>query len=73
MIENRKLFDKIAESLIAEYVRVYLVNIETNEYCRYFVDQDSHFLNRERRGDDFFRDIAGDVGQLVYEEDKHFF
>jgi len=54
MIEKRELFGKIAEILIADYARVYLVNTKTNEYCRYFLDQDSRLLLEEQKGDDFF-------------------
>lgn len=73
MIENRELLGRIAEILIADYERVYLVNTKTNEYCRYFVDKDSHFLIEEQKGDDFFYDLAGFIRQKVYEEDRHFF
>lgn len=54
MIEKGELFGKIAESLVADYTRVYLLNTKTNEYCRYFIKKDSHFLNEEQKGDDFF-------------------
>lgn len=73
MIENRELFAKIAESLMGDYVRVYLVNTRTNEYRRYLVDQNSHFLNEEQKGNDFFYDLAANIRQMVYEEDRHFF
>ena len=73
MIENRDLFDRIAESLIADYARIYLVNTKTNKYSRYYINQDSHLLIEDRKGDDFFCYIAEGAGQEVYEEDKHFF
>lgn len=73
MIGNRELFDKIAESLIADYARVYLVNTKTNKYSQYYINQDSHLLIEDRKGDDFFGYIAEGAGQEVYEEDKHFF
>ena len=43
MNENRELLSKIAGILLADYTRVYVVNTKTNGYCRYIVDQDSHF------------------------------
>ncbi len=73
MIGNRELFDKIAESLIADYARVYLVNTKTNKYSRYYINPDSHLLIEDRKGDDFFGYIAEGAGQEVCEEDKHFF
>ena len=70
---NVELFSKIAEALITDYTRVYRVNTKTNEYCRYFINQNSHFLSEEENGDDFFRDIAEYVAPMVYEEDKNIF
>lgn len=54
MIGNRELFDKIAESLIADYARVYLVNTKTNQYSQYYINPDSHHLIEDRKGNDFF-------------------
>ena len=73
MIENRDLFDRIAKSLIADYVRIYLVNVKTNKYSQYYINQGSNLLTENRKGDDFFCYIAEGAGQEVYEEDKHFF
>lgn len=53
MILNEELFGNIAQALIADYVRVYRVNINTNEYCRYYVAQESHSLSEAQKGDDF--------------------
>lgn len=54
MVLNIELFSKIAEALIADYERVYRVNTKTNEYWRYIIDQNSHSLSGEQKGDDFF-------------------
>ena len=71
--ENRELLSKIAGILLADYTRVYVVNTKTNGYCRYIVDQDSHFPVEEQAGDDFFDDLEEFIRQAVYEEDRHFF
>lgn len=73
MVLNTELFGKIAEALITDYTRIYRVNTKTNEYCRYFINQNSHFLSEEEKGDDFFRGIAEYVAPMVYEEDKNIF
>lgn len=73
MNENRELLSKIAGILLADYTRVYVVNTKTNGYCRYIVDQDSHFPVEEQAGDDFFDDLEEFIRQAVYEEDRHFF
>lgn len=73
MILNIELFGKIAEALIAEYARVYRVNIKTNEYCRYVIDKKSNSSSEEQEGDDFFKDLADYVAPMVHEEDKYIF
>jgi len=73
MIDYRTLFDKIAESLISDYVRIYLVNINSNEYFRCFVEQGSNSLKEECKGDDFFSYIAQGAGQELCDEDKCLF
>lgn len=73
MILNEELFVNIAQALIDDYVRVYRVNINTNEYCQYYVAQESHSFSEAQKGDDFFSDLAGAIGQVVYEEDEHIF
>ena len=73
MNENRELLSKIAGILLADYTRVYVVNTKTNGYCRYIVDQDSHFPVEEQAGDDFFFFFEKFIRQAVYEEDRHFF
>lgn len=73
MVLNIELFGKIAEALIADYESVYRVNTKTNEYCRYIIDQNSHSLSEEQKGDDFFKDIEEYIVSVVYEEDKHVF
>ena len=44
MIDNRELFEKLAKSLIGYFGRIYLVNMKTNEYHRYYMDDNSCLL-----------------------------
>ena len=72
-VMNIELFNKIAEVLIAEYARVYRININTNEYCRYLIDNKSNIFVEEQDGDDFFKDLADYMAPMLYEEDKNIF
>ena len=69
MIDNRELFEKLAKSLIDYFGRIYLVNMKTNEYHRYYMDDNSCLLIEDRSGDDFFNYIAHGSDQIVFEED----
>ncbi len=55
MIDNREFFEKLAKSLIGYFGRIYLVNMKTNEYHRYYMDDNSCLLIEDRSGDDFFQ------------------
>ena len=73
MIGSRELLDKIAKSLIADYACIYLINTNTNEYCRYIYDKNSRLLNADQNGNDFFYFITEFAGQAVCEEDRRLF
>ena len=70
---NDVIFNKIAEALLVDYSSVYYVNAVTNEYYWYSIDPKFHSLQIERDGEDFFRNMARDAKQVVYEEDQHIF
>mgnify|MGYP003464437221 FL=1 len=71
MIDNRELFEKLAKSLIDCFGRIYHVNMKTNEYHRYYIDDSSCLLIEDHSGDDFFSFIAGGSDQIISEEDTH--
>ena len=69
MIDNREFFEKLAKSLIGYFGRIYLVNMKTNEYHRYYIDDNSCLLIEDHSGDDFFNFIAGGSDRIISEED----
>ncbi|MBQ9278360.1 MAG: GGDEF domain-containing protein [Lachnospiraceae bacterium] len=73
MITNDTAFNKIAEALLIDYSSVYYVDAVTNEYIWYSINSDFHSLKLEQQGEDFFKNMARDAKQVVYEEDMHIF
>ncbi len=73
MTVQETIFRKIAEALLTDYSSIYYVNAETNEYFWYSVNPESHSLQLEQGGDDFFEDIIRDCKKVIYEEDQHIF
>ena len=70
---KEEIFNKIAEALLIDYTSVYYVNAVTNEYQWYSINAEFHSLEIEPSGKDFFKNMARDAEQVVYEEDKHIF
>ena len=73
MEKRDNVFNKIAEALLIDYSSVYYVNTKTNEYQWYSIDPEFNSLQIEKDGNDFFKNMARDAEQVVYEEDKHIF
>lgn len=73
MILNAELFVNIAEALISEYARVYSVNLSTNEYRRYLINENIELPNKGQQGSDFFKDLLDYVVPVVHEADKYIF
>lgn len=73
MILNAELFVKIAEALISEYARVYSINLSTNEYRRYLINENTELSDKGQHGSDFFRDLLDYVVPVVHEPDKYIF
>ncbi|MBQ8923336.1 MAG: GGDEF domain-containing protein [Lachnospiraceae bacterium] len=73
MDNNDMIFNKIAEALLIDYSSVYYVNAVTNEYKWYSINSEFSSLQIEKDGKDFFKNMARDAEQVVYEEDKHIF
>ncbi len=73
MLVNDPVFNKIANSLLADYTSVYYVNAVTNQYQWYSANSEFHSLQIEPVGEDFFKNLIRDADKVVYEEDKHLF
>lgn len=70
---NDEKFDRIAKALLTVYSSVYYVDTVTGEYCWYSADPQSHSLQLERKGSDFFGAMEKVAGKVVYEEDREIF
>ncbi len=73
MINNELAFRNIAETLLSEYLCVYYVNAQTNEYIVYSSCGWYRALHDGDRGKDYFADVVRITEKIIYEDDKHIF
>ena len=60
----------IANSLSSDYIYLYYVNIETEDYVEYRSDPNSVNLAVERHGTDFFESSLKDAEEAIYKDDR---
>jgi hypothetical protein len=63
----------IAQSLSADYIYLYYVNLRTEEFTEYHSDPDSSNLAVERHGRDFFESSRKDAMEAIYVGDLNKF
>ena len=63
-------YTHIAQALSADYLHLYYVNLETEQFSEYNPDPAHAGLAIERRGENFFRQSRGDIDRLVFEADR---
>ncbi len=73
MITNDISFNRMARALLMDYIRIYYVNVRTEEFRWYSFDEEFHSLRIEMEGEDFFQTFATYIQKLVVEEDRHVF
>ncbi|SFB00031.1 diguanylate cyclase (GGDEF) domain-containing protein [Acetitomaculum ruminis DSM 5522] len=66
-------YNYIARALCDDYVAMYIVDIETNNYVEYHMDGLNRNITVEKIGKDFFYDAHNDVENKTYHEDKSMF
>ncbi|MCR5147951.1 MAG: GGDEF domain-containing phosphodiesterase [Eubacterium sp.] len=59
----------VANSLSADYINLYYVNVETEEFIEYRPDPKKENLSVERHGTDFFTASRKDALDFIYKED----
>ncbi len=59
----------IANSLSADYINLYYVNVETEEFVEYRPDSSSVGISEERHGTDFFAASRKDALDFIYKDD----
>lgn len=66
-------YNQLAKVLSQDYVAMYFVDLETNNYVEYHCDGFNRNVTVENRGDDFFYDAHNNVEGRTYEGDTELF
>ena len=66
-------YEHIARALARDYVNLYYVDLETDEFVEYSSDVSREDLAVERHGDDFFNASRKDAQLLLYGDDVDYF
>ena len=67
------MYTNIAQTLARDYMDLYYVNTDTEEYIEYQNGEDGNSFTEVRRGWHFFSDCKTDLARTVYEEDREAF
>lgn len=62
-------YENIARALAADYINLFYVDLETEEFIEYSSDTALEELAIERNGTDFFSVARRDAKQMIYEDD----
>lgn len=66
-------YDYISWALSEDYIAMYVVDIETDNYVEYHTDGLNRNVTVEKTGEDFFYDARHDVEGKTYHEDRELF
>lgn len=66
-------YENIARALSADYINLYYVDLETEEFIEYSSDLSSENLSMERHGEDFFNASRRDAALFLYKDDVAYF
>ena len=67
---NSVAFSRIVEALAKDYITIYYIDTETNEFIEFSSSEEYKALSMERAGDDFFSSSAVNIGRFIYKEDQ---
>ena len=71
--ERGVTYTHVAQALSADYINLYYIDLDTEQFTEY---NSAHVLDRldeERRGDDFFAASRRDALDYIYEKDREYF
>ncbi len=68
--ENQLSYASVAQALSSDYMNLYYVDIETDQFEEYSSDGRGKGINVERHGEDFFNESRKDIESNIYEADK---
>ena len=63
---------KITQAMILNYISIYYVNIDTNEYIGYSGSKSYSMLKIDESGTDFFVDSCLNINKVVHEDDREY-
>jgi EAL domain-containing protein (putative c-di-GMP-specific phosphodiesterase class I)/GGDEF domain-containing protein len=68
--EETLSFASVAEALSSDYIYLYYVDMDSEEFLEYTADGSGKGLTLERRGEDFFSACHTDIEKMIYEADR---
>ena len=66
-------YESISRALSSDYMNLYYVDLETEQFVEYTSDASRENLSVERRGSGFFSASAADAQIFIYKEDREYF
>ena len=72
-VSSGLMFTQIAQTLARDYIDMYYVNTDTEEYIEYRNGLEGKNLSEVRRGWHFFSDCRAELAEGVYEDDRESF
>ena len=66
-------FADITRALSSDYINLYYVDLESEDFIEYTPDAGREYLTVERRGVDFFNASVKDAQLFIYKEDRDYF
>ena len=67
------MYSRIAQILARDFMDMYYVNTDTEEYIEYQINEEDHSFSEVRRGWHFFSDCRNELAGKVFEEDRNAF
>ena len=72
-VSSGLMYNQIAQTLARDYLDMYYVNTDTEEFIEYRHDEKDGSLSEVRRGYHFFSDCRKELAENVYEDDREEF
>ena len=72
-VSSELMFTNIAQTLARDYLDMYYINTDTEEFIEYRKGEDSSSLSELRRGWHFFSDCKAELAEKVYADDRDAF
>ena len=66
-------YTHVAQALSADYINLYYVDLDTEQFTEYTSEHREDLLDEERRGENFFAASRRDALDYIYKEDRDYF